>query len=235
MTDSTVFLPLVSTGDKKKQIRIGTQNLGFEQMERASTLAGSIAKDNNLDVFAMQEVYRWPHRAEGHEPKLVENIRASLPGWHIHEGPSDTWMINVTASRHPIVKSETIQIEERHLLATTVRTPSGDITVFNWHAKRDNDGKQHACRYNRKALDYIRANYTGEPFVLVGDLNATIDRLWGECNVGADSTLQRRPDGYDGSDVNVGVWGPKVVKIERLGNTHNIIDAHNLTVATVEL
>lgn len=232
MTEHTVFLPLVSGGEAPP-LRIGTQNLGYDEMARAASVAGEIAHHYRLDVLALQEVYRWPHGADNHAPDLVAVLRQGLPGWHFHEGPAGEWMINLTASRYPMVRRSEHIIEERHLLHTVIAAPGGRMDVYNFHAKRDNDRGPNACRYNRAALAYIGAAAAGRPFVLVGDLNATVERLWGECNAGAQALLRRNPESYLSSDFHAGLWGPEVVEVEDLGNTFGLVDAHILTVATV--
>ena len=230
-----VWLPLVSGAGVSAPIRIGTQNLGLDEHVRAAALAGDIARLYRLDVFAMQEVYRWPHGADDHTPDLVAVLRQGLPGWHFHEGPAGEWMINLTASRYPMVRRSEHIIEERHLLHTVIGAPGGRMDVFNFHAKRDNDRGPNACRYNRAALAYIGAAATGRPFVLVGDLNATVERLWNGCGTEAFQLLRRNPAGYAGADFFAGRWGPTVVRVSTQGNAHGLRDAHDLTVAKVRL
>lgn len=229
------WLPLVSGPGVSAPLRVGTQNLGFDEHVRASSLAGDIARLYRLDIFAMQEIYRWPHGADDHTPDLMAQVRASLPGWHFHEGPPGEWMVNLTASRLPIVAAHTERIEERHLLLTTVQTADGPLTICNWHAKRDNSDGRNACRYNRAAFEHIRRHCAGKPFVLVGDLNASVARLFGECNAGAETLIRRNPESYAGADFHAGLCGPEVVKVSAEGNVYGLVDAHELTVAVVRL
>ncbi len=203
-------------------IRIGTQNLGMDDMVRAASLVGDIVRHYGLDVFCMQEVYRHP-KDSGLD--LMAIMRAGVgDGYYYHEGPADTWMINLTISRYPIVSAVTIPIEERHLLHTQIATPEGKLTVYNWHAKRHDP-----CRYNRQAFSYMAWR---EPGYLVGDMNATIDDIM-DC--GGDIVLRRNTSDYTYSDFFAHKRAPQVLSVLEQGNMYGLVDAHILTVATVQV
>jgi hypothetical protein len=232
----TVWLPLVSGPPGSAPLRIGTQNLGLDETERAASLVGDIVRRYDLDIFAMQEVYRWPLDADDHKPLHVPTIRAQLPGWHFHEGPGDVWMINMTASKYPIIHAETVRIEDRHLLETTIRTPDGDLTVYNWHAKRDAGTTYNACRYNKAAFRHIRERAAGKQYVFVGDFNLSPpEKLWDKCKPGAESVIQRTKPSEPESTLWTGLWGPQIVGIEQPGNVHKLQDAHELYIMQAKL
>lgn len=211
-------------------IRVGTQNMGMDEAWRAMSVVGSIFASHRLDIFALQEVYRWPKQGEG---DLVGVLRAGFGGTQMfyHEGPLSTWMVNMTVSRWPIVQEHTIHIEDRHLLDTLVATPSGHVRIFNWHAKRDAGGKSNACRYNRQAFDYMRdVLRPGDAAFMVGDLNAKTSKVM---SCGGEGLLRSNPAGYEYSDFFAYVHAPSVLAVEAMGNEYNLLDAHILTVATV--
>ncbi len=203
-------------------IRIGTQNLGMDDMVRAASLVGDIVRHYELDIFCMQEVYRWPRDRKF---DLMAMARDGVgDGYYYHEGPADTWMINVTLSRYPITHTVTVPIEDRHLLHTQIVTPEGRLTVYNWHAKRHDP-----CRYNRQAFSYMAWR---EPGYLVGDMNATIDDIM-EC--GGDTILRRNTGDYTYSDFFAHRRLPQVLSVVAEGNVYELQDAHILTVATVQV
>lgn len=215
-------------------MRIGTQNLGMDEMERAATLVAAIMQRHALDVFALQEVYRHPKQGGA---DLVAILRGSVAAathgapMHYHEGPGDTWMINLTLSRYPLRRTHTIRIEERHLLHSVISAPEGDVHLFNFHAKRDGGGQSHACRYIGQALAYIAAQtHAGTAAYLVGDLNAPADRVLA---CGGAGVLRRNPAHYPHADFWAVEGAARVLSVEERGNEFAIRDAHMLTVAEV--
>lgn len=224
-----------------RSINVGTQNFGLDRGDiyRPALTVPQIMEKYDLDIMAIQEFYRYG--GETGPDGLMIIMSRLYPGKTVYYNFSEAWMSVGIVSKFPMVEKSIGIVEERQIAHAKIRTPYGDIRVFSWHAKRDNSDGQNACRYNRGAYDYMRTVIQpGDKVVIMGDFNATKERIFGEC--GGNPTELFKPNCapgvtncYQGSDFFAGVYGPQVHSICNQGNFFNFVDGHNLNAATVIL
>lgn len=247
-TTITAHLPestVVSCNPSQKKpigsVNIGTQNYGLDEgnPERATQLIPQIMQKYDLDILAYQELYTYGPTSG---PKALETTLQQLyPGKTLYYASTTAWMGTGLVSKYPIIEKSVGSIEDRHIVHARVRTPYGDLLIFSWHAKRDAGGSTSvACRYNRGAYAYMRTIVKpGDKVVFVGDLNATKERIFGECGGNPtelflpNCTEANKDTCYQYSDFFAGVNGPKIYSLCSQGNFFNIVDAHILSTGTV--